>query len=168
MRLKNVIILVTLLVTSQNSFSFDEKTLEAKLINALRLNSNTQERIGDSGAAIQAYVKEGYLNKKPNGRFDYTDYCLLKKPASFMGHSLVVIEEEYVSRYIGCCVSPGMDVTVKVSGSTDNLEKFAKKNGCRFDGDADPQSDFKDFRIKVILPKAKYVSLSCRERDLEQ
>ena len=62
-------------------------------------------------------MQAGYIDNKPNLRADYTDYYLLNKPARFMGHELVMIEEEYMSRYIGCCVSPGAGLSVKVSGS---------------------------------------------------
>lgn len=145
----------------------DEQELENGLIGALRLKKGTTERIGDSGKAIQAYMREGLVDKKPNRRADYTDYYLLKRPAKFMGHELVLIEEEYMSRYVGCCVSPGVGISVRVNGNTKNLERFAEANKCSFVDQVDLQAELSGFRIKASLPPGNYVSLSCRERDAD-
>lgn len=143
----------------------DVQDLEKSLINALSLKKGSTERLGNSGKTIQSYMKEGFVNKKPNQRADYTDYYLLKKPAMFMGHELLVIEEEYMSKYIGCCVSPGMGVTVKVSGSPKNLENFAVKNKCTLTNDVDIQAELKSVSVNANFPRGQYASLSCRERD---
>jgi hypothetical protein len=50
--------------------------LEQLLTDALRYDSVKAKRIGDSGKAIQAYMRAGIVNKKPNVRTDYTDYYL--------------------------------------------------------------------------------------------
>lgn len=146
--------------------SADDAALESGLAQALRLDRRTQERVGDSGRAIRAYMKEGVLSRRPNQRLDYTDYYLVKKPATFMGHALVMVEEEYMAAYVGCCVSPGMGITLKVSGPTVALEKFAEDNGCSFDGQADPRGVLKSMGVRAShLPRGRYVALSCRERD---
>ena len=142
--------------------------LESDLIHALHLKKGTTERAGTSGKAIQAYVREGYIGKRPDQRFDYTDYYLLKKPASFMGHELVLIEEEYITQYIGCCVSPGAGVTVKVHGNTQNLQAFASAQRCTLTDPVDVQHALSEVAIKARLPKGHYASLSCRERDAER
>ncbi len=139
--------------------------LETLLSTSLSLKKGTTERVGDSGEAIRSYMKEGFVNRKPNQRADYTDYYLLKKPAMFMGHELIVIEEEYISRYIGCCVSPGMGVTVKISGSSKNLEHFAARNKCTFTNNVNVQAELESVNIKTNFPRGQYASLSCRERD---
>jgi hypothetical protein len=43
-----------------------------------------------------------------------------------MTHELVMIEQEYMTTWIGCCVSPGVGVTVRVNGSTANLGNVFK------------------------------------------
>lgn len=139
--------------------------LEAGLIQALQLKPGTNERSGYSGKAIQAYKQAGLVGKKPNQRFDYTDYYLVNQGASFLGHELVLIEEEYITQYIGCCVSPGVGVTVKVHDSTKNLAAFAKAKRCTLLDPVDLNHALRDVAIKTRFPKAQYASLSCRERD---
>lgn len=86
-----------------------------------------------------------------------------------MGHTLMVIEEEYMTKYIGCCVSPGVGITVKINGSTKNLEAFAKENGCRLSDDEDIQYVFSHtLNSKLNFPEGTYASLSCRERDAQK
>ena len=142
--------------------------LEMGLLHALHLKKGTTDRVGTSGKAIQAYMREGYIGKPPNQRADYTDYYLLKKPATFMGHELVLIEEEYITQYIGCCVSPGVGVTVKVRGSTQKLQAFARAQRCRLTDPVDIRQLLDEVAIKTRLPKDHYASLSCRERDAER
>lgn len=158
-----VIALIMILVNLATALSDQE--IETGLLNSMRLNVKTLERMGSSGSALKNYMQEGIINQRPNQRADYTDYYLVKKPAKLMGHDLVVIEEEYMSRYVGCCVSPGVGVTVKVAGSTENLEKFANENGCTLTRQVDLQHEIESIGIKTKVPKGNYVSLSCRERD---
>ncbi len=142
-----------------------QDTRESELVDALRLNDDASARRGNSGKAIRAYMRDGYVGKKPDRRADYTDYYVLKKPATIMGHDLLLIEEEYMSRYIGCCVSPGAGVTVKINGSAINLEKFAQKNACRLSKFSDLRQQLQNVGIVANFPAGHYASLSCRERD---
>lgn len=156
------------LASAQDGNAQGGKAMESGLIDALRFDAKRQERVAPSGPALQAYIRAGYLDAKPSARADYTDYRLLKKPATFMGHTLVVIEEEYMSAYIGCCVSEGVGVTVKLNGNGANLQAFAKDNACSYSEVADPGAELKHFDIANDLPKGKYASLSCRERDSQR
>lgn len=151
-----------------SAFAAADPGLESGLIHALQLKKGTTERVGTSGKAIAAYMREGYIGKHPDQRADYTDYYLLKKPASFMGHELVLIEEEYITQYIGCCVSPGAGVTVKVRGNTQKLQAFARAQRCTLTDPVDVQHALNDVAIKTRMPKGHYASLSCRERDAER
>ena len=120
MMLRNI--LVALLIISgfvNAAIAGNEVTLERGLLDAMRLKPDVSERSTKSGPMIMAYVKDGYLDLKPIQRADYTDYRLFKKPAQLMGHRLMLVEEEYMAKHIGCCVSEGLGVTVKVVGSTD-------------------------------------------------
>jgi hypothetical protein len=161
-----VLLIISIIIAlSHDAIASNYQKLETDLLNALRLDNKTMERAGSSRKAIQAYIREGFINKKPNQRTDYTDYYILRKPAKFMGHDLVMIEEEYMSDYVGCCVSPGAGVTVKVVGGAENLKDFANKNGCAFSGHVDLQKEIASVGIKRSIPKGNYASLSCRERD---
>lgn len=154
-------------VSNTQETASDNQDIESGLISALQLKKGTTERIGDSGKAIRAYMREGLVKKKPNQRADYTDYYLLNKPAKFMGHDLIVIEQEYMTAYIGCCVSPGVGVTVKVIGNTKNLEEFATENRCTLTEHVNLKDELSRVSIKTNLPTGNFASLSCRERDAE-
>lgn len=160
-------LVAALLLLGNAAFASAEtaQQLEAGLIHAMQLKPGTSERSGYSDKAIQAYMREGLLSKHPNQRFDYTDYYLVKKGAGFLGHKLVLIEEEYITQYIGCCVSPGVGVTVKVRGGSKNLAAFAKANHCTLLDPVDIDHQLQEIAIKTSFPKAHYASLSCRERD---
>ena len=142
-----------------------EASLQAALIAALSPKpGDSSERQAESGPVIQAYAKAGYIPLKPNARADYSDYRLFTKPADFLGHTLVAIDEEYMTQYIGCCASPGLAVTLRVNPQGQDLVAFAKQHACHLDREAhqalhDPS---------IGLPKAPegtYITLSCKERD---
>lgn len=153
-------------VSEAEDLNSNNKSIEEGLINALRIKKSTRKRLGDSGKAIQAYMKQGIVNKKPNASIDYTDYYLVNKPTSFMGHELLVIEEEYMTQYIGCCVSPGVGVSLKIVGDTKNLEDFAQKNGCSLTKEFDLEKELSNLGMDAKFNKGEFASLSCRERDI--
>ncbi|QWF15082.1 hypothetical protein [Lysobacter capsici] len=160
--------LALLVVTAPLASAQDAKSMESGLIDALRFDAKRHERVAPSGPALQAYIRAGYLDARPGARADYTDYRLMKKPATLMGHTLVVIEEEYMTAYVGCCVSEGVGVTVRLNGAADTLKAFAKDNACTYSELDDPGAELKGFDIANDLPKGKYASLSCRERDSQR
>lgn len=142
----------------------NNSALESALLNAMRLKPGTLERLGDSGKAIAAIANAGFVNLKPDERVDYSDYRIVRKPFFVLGQELVVIDEEYFDVYVGCCVSPGVAITVKISGSLDQIQNFAQENRCTLSRDSDeyylePQISIPD------APKGTYAQLSCKERD---
>lgn len=141
------------------------KVIESQLLDALRLKAGTSQRLAKPGVAIQYYVKYGLINRKPNARMDYTDYYLLNKPVNLMGHELVMIENEYVTRWIGCCPNPGLGVTVRTLGSTGNLQSFANANRCKFSPNANLQQELNAVNLRYPVSRGNYASLSCREHD---
>jgi hypothetical protein len=148
-------------------FSKDNKSLDSDLINSLKFNNEKKERNGNYGEAIRAYMKEGIVDKKPNQRADYTDYYVINNPTEFMGHELIVIEEEYMDSYIGCCVSPGAGAIIKINGSSENLKNFSKNNYCSLSENIDIKNEMENIGIKKNFPSGNYASLSCRERDIK-
>lgn len=166
--MKHLIVFTVLAASSALAFADDKQSLESGLLHAMQLKKGTSERTGTSGQAIRAYQQAGLVSKTPRQRFDYTDYYLLDKPVPFMGHELVLIEEEYIDKYIGCCVSPGVGITLKVHGSIKNLQQFARASRCTLTDHIDFAHALREVAIKNKVPKAHYASLSCRERDAER
>lgn len=166
--MKRAIALLLLAAGSAVALAADAEPLENGLRHALQLKRGTAERTGTSGQAIRAYMQAGLVSKTPQQRFDYTDYYLVNKPTPFLGHELVLIEEEYIDKYIGCCVSPGAGVTVKVHGSTQKLQQFARANRCTLRDNVDLAHELREVAIKTRVASAHYASLSCRERDAER
>lgn len=150
-----------------SSVCIADDTLEQSLINAIEQNKTTANRETLYGSAIRAYKAQAYIDQKPNKRADYTDYYLLNKPATFIGHDLKVIEEEYMSAYIGCCVNPGLGLSLKIRGSLTSLKAFASENGCSVEENIKLYQELTDMGIKVHPMTGRYARLSCRERDLD-
>ncbi|MDV4265902.1 hypothetical protein ACG9XY_04180 [Acinetobacter seifertii] len=116
---------------------------------------------------FQILKQKGFLAKKPNiSRADYNDIYKLKKPYEFMGQNVVLISDEYMSEYVGCCVSEGWGAVFKQTSNLKLIEKFAKTNQCSV-APIESTSDYYGFKIRS-LPKGNYYELSCRERDLAQ
>ncbi|MFZ6745645.1 hypothetical protein ACO0LC_20680 [Undibacterium sp. JH2W] len=154
-------------VLSSTSMAADGE-LENRLIKALKIKKNGLDRQARSRPVILAYQQAGILKRSRNRRIDYMDFYIVDKPASFMGQKLVLLEEEYMDTWVGCCVSPGMGLAVQVSSNTDAMEKFALENACTLTPHFDLKARFKDYLIKHQLPVADYAYLSCRERDLPE
>lgn len=163
------IVVISMFVVFSPARAANNAQLESALANAMRLDkTQSMKRLGDSGAAIQGYIAAGYLAKRPNARLDYSDYWWLKRSAPFLGHELVMIEQEYMSSWVGCCVSPGVGVTVRVIGNATNLEKFAQANKCSVDFNANLDDEAKFSHVELSsLRKGRYATMSCRERDIE-
>jgi hypothetical protein len=139
---------------------------EVGIAYAIQLNKSDSTRMGKSGLAIQAYMRDEIVDRKPISRIDYTDYYVTKKPMKFMGHDLIVIEEEYPSQWIGCCASPGLGLTVKLNGSPKSFMDFAKQNGCTFDANVNLPSLLATLGSKQRIAPGEYAAISCRDRDI--
>ena len=135
---------------------------EKELLAAMSYSAARGDRLKQPGGAIRAYIKAGYVPRKPDKRMDYTDYRVLTKPASLLGHRLVVVEEEYLTKYIGCCVNEGVGAIVQVEGDDSALRSFAKQNKCSLDEKyvAETMQN-----LGLGKPEGRFVSVSCRFRD---
>lgn len=152
---------------SPHSLAADAR-LENQLILALKIKPDGQDRQARSRPVIRAYQQAAFISKKPQQRADYIDFYLLQKPASFMGHTLILLEEEYMDEYVGCCVSPGISLMLKANADTQAVQDFANKNACTFTPHADMFDRLRIFGIDHKLAKADYAMLSCRERDAQK
>lgn len=165
-------VIAVLAITSiLTTVSYASDSLENNLLSTLKLKLNEFgdiERNGNHGKAIRAYMNKGYIDKKPTVyRADYVDYYVLKKPAYVLGHELKVIEEEYMSEYVGCCVNEGVGVVLKLTGSMQKLENFAKKNKCLVEP-IDYAYYYERLGIVSTIPeKGVFVEMSCRVNDIQ-
>ena len=141
-----------------------QKTAESLLLDSLRLPPGGSGRMMDSGDMIVSLAKAGYVSLKPDTRYGYSDYRLLKKPLFIGQHEAVVIDEEYFDEFIGCCVNPGIAITFKTKGSTRDLEEFARRNRCRITSD-NSAFYFYDGPALPAAPQGTYVTLSCKKDD---
>ena len=85
---------------------------------------------GEGAPAIKGLVKAGYVKQKPNRRVDYVDYRAFRKPLTLAGATLVTIEEEYMTKHIGCCVNEGIGLVARVGADPQALTALAKAANC--------------------------------------
>lgn len=119
----------------------------------------------EPGIAIRAYIKSGHVSRKPDNAADYVDYRRLRKPTALFGHPLLVLEEEYMNQYIGCCVNPGIGMVIEVKGSTEALDAFLAANKCRKNWPSGPEDSLDKAGVKP-KPDTTYVSITCRQNDM--
>jgi hypothetical protein len=79
------------------------------------------------------------------------------------GQELLVIEEEYMRKYIGCCVSPGVGAILRVTTDIAPLKKFSSSNGCSVQEGQDVVQTLQSLGLKPT--RGDVLSISCRERD---
>ena len=149
-------------VKPQNQVTSD---VENQIINALTL---TKEDIRENEAEeiIKILKNKELINDKPETRVEYADYYPIKSLVNFLGHELVLIENEYLEKYIGCCVNPGVVLYVRLTGNSDSIENFATTNKCSIEKNLNTQDLFNSIGINVKLKSGNYAILDCRERSL--
>jgi hypothetical protein len=150
------------------SISFAQKPVSPEMVLTQAMTRlDDENRVMSSGVAIERLAKMGFLPIKPDERADYVDYRRVRKPLSLFGHQVVVIEEEYLTQYIGCCVNPGLGLVIETNGAMGDLNAFLVPNKChkRTGSDYDPTYSLK---LAGVKPKADatYVIISCRQDDL--
>ncbi|CEJ11113.1 hypothetical protein BN1110_01399 [bacterium YEK0313] len=138
--------------------------LQRALAAGMGLHPSSGGRL-EAGPAIRQFIAAGYVDRRPTRRMDYTDYRVLKRPFQFLGQRLLVIEEEYMTQYIGCCVSEGSGAILRLSGDRSELTAFAAANKCRVSVD---QPDIRARLAELGLGRepGEFARLSCRERDI--
>jgi hypothetical protein len=162
---KLLIALMILMSAGSAAQASEISSTEALLRRAMAPGSEAGTRRVDSGVAIRAYIAKGLVRRKPDQRADYVDYRRVRKPAKLFGHKLIVIEEEYLTVFIGCCVNTGIGIVIEQVGSLDELDAFITANRCSKNGIYDPKESMKLAGVKPTA-NATYVSISCRENDL--
>lgn len=75
----------------------------------------------------------GFIAKKPEvSRYDYNDVFRIKKPLNFMGQSVVAVSDEYMSQYVGCCVSEGWGGCIKQNCGLGSIATICQKESVFF------------------------------------
>ena len=116
---------------------------------------------------FKVLTQQGYISKKPQvSRYDYNDVFKVKKPLQFAGQDVIYITDEYMSEYVGCCVSEGWGALFKKTSALTELKNFANANFCSLKPFNPKDSQYYTQKI-LAAPQAEYYELSCRERDLE-
>jgi hypothetical protein len=150
----------------QPASAASDRTLEKGFADALRYDGKGQ-RQARAGKAIRAYQAAGVLPRRPQ-RQDYTDYYVVKQPTAFMGNPLVLMVEEYMAAYVGCCVNPGAGAYVRVTGSIEPMRDFAGANRCRIEEYADRKALLAVLPAGIAMPPGKYAALLCQESDEDE
>ena len=153
--------LVSLLAWPASAMADDtERELEL----AITYNTHTKERVLSFPDLIRSMDAAGLVTLKPDFRADYIDYRFAKKSASLYGFSLVMIEEEYVTQWIGCCPNRGFSILLKGNGDAARLTDLAAKNYCEIWSDevARERLDYSG----VTPTSGNYTGINCRENTL--
>jgi len=154
--MKKILFFSLLSILSSYSFAADNSSVYRGL------GTGNQDSL-----SFKTLKQQGFIAKKANiSRADYNDVYKLKKPYQFMGQNIVLISDEYMSEYVGCCVSEGWGAVFKQTSNLKLIQQFAKTNQCNI-SPKEPDSDYYGFKISS-LPKGNYYELSCRERDLNE
>jgi hypothetical protein len=136
----------------------------AKLLHALR-PVPMFERQKNIGAVLREFKEQGLISFRPLIRVDYTDYYRVRSGLRLFGHDLVILEEEYITKYAGCCVSEGGGLVVRMQGSTSELAEFAAANRCSLREYESLEKYQREFNVSFAAPSGRYAELSCRARD---
>ena len=144
----------------------ENERLEKLFRNGMKpvMDGKDAKRAADSGDIIRAYIKAGYVKRKPEDRSDYTDTRILRKPATLFGHKLVALTEEYMVEYIGCCVDPGFGAILEVDDKTSEIEAAASANKCEFQ--IGESTDMSQFGL-TLTPGHRFATLVCGTRKME-
>ena len=141
-----------------------DEDLERTLLEALRPVPDLR-RQENAGKAIRLYKAAGIIPMRPAARIDYTDYYQVRKPMTFLGNELVMIEEEYMAKFVGCCVDNGAGVFVRVTSDLARMRAFADANKCRVEEFSDERELAKGLNLPAPLRPGRYASLRCHDRD---
>jgi len=116
------------------------------------------------GSALRAFKTRGFIAVRPQ-RLDYTDFYPLQKSIRVFGHDLVWLEEEYMVKFIGCCVNEGGGFLLRLNGSSSEIAEFASKNQCSL-REFDNLAQYRQNSLfKYPLSEGRYAAVSCRVRD---
>ncbi len=159
-----MLLMQVMLVTGSASHAAEVSEAETILRKAMMKGSTADQRQLESGTAIRALIKLGFVSRKPEPRADYVDYRQVRKPLTLFGHAVRVIEEEYLVQFIGCCVNTGLGLVIEKAGDISELDAFLKASQCRVNTPSGPEYTMEIVGLKP-KPGSTYLEISCREHD---
>ena len=156
--LKRAIIPLAALLLHTFAFSEAKADVQSEQIlnRALSGASGSKVRQVDRGEAIRALASQGLVSLAPDLRADYTDYRLVSGRLQFLDHPVVIVIEEYLTEWMGCCPNPGIGVIIKGPVNEGRLQSFAQTNSCEIGSYTWIVEDFAE-----LDQSAQYNSLHC-------
>ncbi|MBU3547506.1 zinc ribbon domain-containing protein [Polynucleobacter sp. P1-05-14] len=140
-----------------------EKQTQPQLKIGLTTDIKAREDLKIAETQIMKLAELGIINKAAELRSDYTDMYRVKIPTYFLNNEVVVIENSYMTKWIGCCPQPGMGIFVKVlNDDNSKLEQFGRKFKCSVDKNQTlKDAEYVKLGIRNSSNKEKYTHISC-------
>jgi hypothetical protein len=123
---------------------------------ALSVTLGAKQRQIDRGEAIRVLADHGLVSLIPDFRADYTDYRLVSGQLQFFDYPVVIVIEEYITEWMGCCPDPGIGVIIRGPVAETRLQSFAQTNSCQIGSYTWIVQDFAE-----LDQSAEYHSLHC-------
>jgi hypothetical protein len=84
------------------------------------------------GEPLRALKRDGYLSARPQNRSNYDDFYRPLRAFRVMGAKVVVVQENYLGRYVGCCADPGIGLYFESAdvATLNGIRDFATTNKC--------------------------------------
>lgn len=112
--------------------------------------------------------QKGLISNKPTiSRADYNDVYQFKKQYQFLGQNFVLLFDEYMLEYAGCCVNEGWGAVFAKHSDLKQIQQFAQKNQCKVEKMNLDSKYYYGYEVKKLPKNKEYYELSCRADDLE-
>jgi hypothetical protein len=119
------------------------------------------EPLGQKDKTVKAKVQEltrrlnleGYLTAKGKERFDYSDYYLVEKELHFLNTTVLAIEHEYMDKWVGCCVNPGIALFLLLKKNSSETQRLSREKKCSLSLSTERTNDLKSVykRLKKVM-----------------
>jgi hypothetical protein len=125
------------------------------------------EQRTEYGAPLRALKRDGYLATRPRIRTNYDDFYFPTRSFSVLGGKVVVVQENYLGRYVGCCADPGIGLYFEGSSKASFIavEDFAIANKCIYLEGNDMVTQELPTNFMRLKPRKSYALLRCSDGD---
>lgn len=140
-------------------------------MSAFATEENIYRGLGKGAAQFPDFKtlqQKGLISNKPTvSRADYNDVYQFKKPYQFLGQNFVLLFDEYMSEYAGCCVNEGWGAIFAKASDLKQIQQFAQRNQCKIEKMDLDSKYYYGYEVKKLAKNKEYYELSCRENDVE-